>query len=117
MPLQIGIDLIAAQIASGQSLSAEADIGAKTLVGILVPAAWTAAPMSFQVSVDGVNFVEFASFEQSLPTANVGPSTYLAVDPQVWRGINIIKVRSGTLASPVNQGSTVALQLVVRSVN
>lgn len=117
MALQVGIDLIPVQIASGQSLSGEAHIGAKTLVGILVPSGWTAAPMSFQVSVDDVAFAEFASFEQSIPSANVAASTYLAVDPQVWRGINIIKVRSGTLASPVNQVSAVTLQLVVRTVN
>jgi hypothetical protein len=117
MALQVGINLIPATIQSGQSLSAEADIGAQTLVGIMVPSTWTTAPMSFQVSIDDVAFVEFQSFEQSLPAASVAGGTYLAVDPQVWRGINIIKVRSGTLASPVNQTSTVTLELVVKSVD
>jgi hypothetical protein len=47
------VDNITAQIVAGQSLSAEIDIGSKSLVGLQIPSNWTTAALSFQVSVDG----------------------------------------------------------------
>ncbi len=49
---QIGLATFTATIPSGQSLSAEVDLGANSLVGIAMPAAWTAADLTFQVSSD-----------------------------------------------------------------
>jgi hypothetical protein len=113
------VDNIAASIASGQNLSAEIDIGSKSLVGILVPANWTTAGLSFQVSPDGgATWAELTTVAGS-PYA-IGSLTggslayYVAVDPTTLRGAQAIKIRSGTQASPVAQANTVALQLVTR---
>ncbi len=46
-------DIRTVTIAAGQSLSPQIDIGTKSLVGLVVPANWTNAGISFQVSVDG----------------------------------------------------------------
>lgn len=117
MAQQIGIDLINATIAAGQSLSAEIDLGAKTLVGIVMPAAWTAAGLSFQVSIDGgVTWVEHTSSAGAATAFTVAPAQYIAVDPTLWRGVNAVKVRSGTLGSPVVQVAQAILKLVTRSV-
>ncbi len=114
------IDYITATIASGTALSAEVDIGSKSLVGIFVPAAWTTAGISFQVSVDGG--VTWGELNDQTPAAIVvgsitgGTAVYIGIDPTRLRGPVALKVRSGTSATPVNQGSTVNLTLVTRLV-
>jgi hypothetical protein len=47
------VGVITTQIAAGNSLSAEVDIGDQLLLGLFVPKAWTTASVSFQVSPDG----------------------------------------------------------------
>ena len=118
MALQVGITLIPAVIGASASLSPEIDLGAQTLVGIAMPAAWTAATLSFQVSPDGGNtWLEHTSSAGVATGYTVAAGQYIAVDPLLWRGVNAVKVRSGTLGSPVNQSAQATLQLVCRTVN
>lgn len=118
MALQVGISLLPAVIANGASLSGEVDLGALDLVGIVMPAVWTAAGMTFQVSIDGgVTWVEHTTSAGAETTFTVAASQYVAVDPTLWRGVNAVKVRSGTLAVPVSQGQATTLNLVCRTVN
>ena len=114
MTLSIGIDLISATILAGQSLSSEADLGAKTLVGIVMPAAWTAASLTFQVSFDsGATWLDYVA---AISPLTVAAGQYLALDPAFWRGVNAVKLRSGPSGAPVNQVAQAVLQLVVRAV-
>jgi hypothetical protein len=116
MALAIGIEVIFASITSGQSLSAEVDIGAKTLHGIAMPAGWDAAAMTFQVSVDGgTTWLEMQSTSAAI-SYTVAANQYIAVDPAIWRGVNAVKVRSGTSGSPVNQTATRSIGLVVKPI-
>ena len=57
MAAQIGLETISVTIANGTSLSAAVNLGSGKLRGIALPAAWTAAVLSFQVSLDGTTFV------------------------------------------------------------
>lgn len=113
------IDVLTVQISSGQSLSSEIDIGTKSLVGLLIPANWTTAGLSFQVSPDGGTTYGELTTVSGTPYA-IGSLTggtlafYIAIDPTTLRGVVSIKLRSGTQASPVNQTSTVTVQLVTR---
>ncbi|MDI9847367.1 hypothetical protein QM467_04740 [Rhodoblastus sp. 17X3] len=109
--------LIPAPIASGQALSGQIDLGDKTLVGIIMPAAWTAAGLTFQVSPDGgATFIEHTNSAGAATNFTVAASQYIAVDPALWRGVNSLKLRSGTSGAPVNQGALAAIILVVRPV-
>ncbi len=45
-------------IVSGQAVSGDVDLASGTLVGIVMPEAWTAAGLTFQVSVDGSTWSE-----------------------------------------------------------
>jgi hypothetical protein len=115
------VDLIQAIIAAGQSLSAEADIGNKVLVGIVLPANWsaTAGGISLQASLDGgttwneVTTVAGAPYAIAFTAAGAAS---LAIDPTTLRGIPSFKIRSGTKAVPANQTNTVTLQLITRLV-
>ena len=116
---QIGITLNPVAIAAGQSLSAACPLGALTLVGISMPAAWTAAALTFQVSPDGgTTWQELydGAGNAITITAAAGQFVIPLADPSYfWRGINMIKVRSGTAAVPVNQVAAAAINLVTRS--
>lgn len=108
----------AASIASGQSLSAEIDIGALgTLVGLLIPTNWTTAGISLQCSPDGGTtwgeVTTVAGTAYAIGSLTGGTlAYYVAIDPTTLRGVQAIKIRSGTQASPVNQTNTVALQVI-----
>jgi hypothetical protein len=115
------VDNITAQIAAGQSLSAEIDIGPKSLVGLVLPANWIAATggISFQSSVDGGTtwneVTTVAGAPYAIPFTAAG-AAYIAIDPKTLRGEVALKVRSGTKAAPVNQTNLVTLTLVTRLV-
>jgi hypothetical protein len=111
----IGIDYIPVLIANGTAISAATPLGAKTLVGLSMPAAWTAAGLSFQVSPDGgTTWQELVDTTGAAISFTVAAATFMQVTPSSWRGVNMIKVRSGTSGSPVNQGADRTLTLAVR---
>jgi hypothetical protein len=115
MALPINLELIPATIASGQALSAPVNLGAKTLVGIAMPISWDTANLSFQVSVDGgTTWLEFS--DGSLVSRTVAAGQFLSLDPSLFAGVNAIKVRSGSAASPLNQSADRVLGLAVKPV-
>jgi len=114
----IGLQLNPATIAAGQSLSGAVSLGAFTLVGISMPAAWTAAGLSFQASPDGgatwQELYDTAGNEITF-TAAAGQFLMLAATPSYdWRGINMVKVRSGTASVAVNQAAQAVVNLITR---
>lgn len=106
------ISLVTASISAGQSLSAAVQITG-AIVGIVMPAGWTAAPVSFMASFDGgVTLVKLMSDgnEVSMPLV-AGAFNQIEADDigaDFW-----VAVRSGTSGSPVPQASTVSITLVV----
>lgn len=114
MSAPINLFPIQGSIAAGQSLSAEIDFGAGTLVGIAMPAAWTAASLTFQVSADGTTWNELYNASGTEVSVIAAAGQFIAIDPTQWRGINAIKVRSGTAASPVVQAALAALTFITK---
>ena len=99
------IDLDQIKITNGQSLSPALSLGDKTICGFHMPAVWTAAALSFQVSPDnGATWNEWLDAKGASQTFAVAQGQYAAVDPALFRGFNMIKLRSGTVGVPVNQG-------------
>lgn len=114
--------LLPAVIAAGQSLSPKVDVGGfGVLVGIQVPANWTTAGISFHCSADGgVTFGELldaTSGNLTIASLAGGAIRNVALDPARFRGIRSIKVRSGTVGTPVTQANQVTVQLVLRQVS
>lgn len=114
----VGITLNPVVIAAGASLSAACPLGALTLAGISMPAVWTAAALTFQVSPDGgATWQELydGAGNPVTVTAAAGQFVVPVANPSyVWRGINMVKVRSGTAAAPVNQAAAATVNLVTR---
>ena len=115
----VGITLNPVAIAAGVSLSAACPLGALTLVGISMPTAWTAAALTFQVSPDGgTTWQELYDGAGNAVTIQAAAGQFVIplADPSYfWRGINMIKVRSGTAGSPVVQVAAATINLVTRS--
>lgn len=112
MPVPITTKPLA--IAAGDSLSSVGYVGMGDLIAIDMPAAWTAAPLTFQESHDGTTFLnvyksdgtELSIMAAANQSVRVGP---LAFAP--W-----IKIRSGPAAAPVVQSNlpSAVLTIVVR---
>lgn len=112
---EIGITPLQVTIANGASLSGAVAIGDHVPVGIAMPAAWTAASLTFQVSADGgTTWLDLYDTAGTEVAYTVAADRYIPLDPSIWIGINMIKVRSGTAAAAVNQGGARTLTLVSR---
>lgn len=106
---------LTATILNGQSVSDVQDLGGLHLAAIAMPAAWTAAGITLQTSFDGVTWydVQANGIELLLPAA---ASQYVVLDFTTTIALGpLVKIRSGTLGTPVNQGAARGLILVPRS--
>ncbi len=118
MAFPLNIDQYLATIAAGQSLSGTISMGADTLVGIWMPAVWTAASLTFQVSPDGgTTWCELYNDTGGELTLTVAAGQFIALVTNgnyAWRGINMLTVRSGTAGAPVNQVAQAIVTLIGR---
>lgn len=96
-----------ATIASSASLSGAVDLGENYMAARLtMPAAWTAASLSFQVSADGMTFNEMRDDNSELVGRAVDAGYDIALLPALWRGVRYLKIRSGTLANAIVQAGS-----------
>lgn len=108
------IEVKTATIALNASLSDVVEIGSAKFLGLVMPAAWDTAGITFQVSYDGTNFQNLyndSGVEVSVTAAasrNIALDV-VALDLAPWQ---FIKIRSGTAASAVNQTAARTLYLV-----
>lgn len=104
-------------IANGAAITATGfDVGVGAFVtGILMPASWTAASLSFQVSIDSANFYDLYDTAGSEVVVAAAASRVITVPATLLLGFRYIKVRSGTTGTPVNQGADRTITLIVNS--
>jgi len=104
-------------IANGASQSAAIDLTdrGRLLLCIQMPAAWTAANITFLASNDGVTYGPVYDQYLELTVYNVAALAYLAVPYWKFMGMRYLKIRSGTAGTPVNQGAGRTLTLVIGS--
>lgn len=107
-------EAISATIANTGSLSAAIQLGGRVPVGLIMPAAWTAASLTFQVSVDGSTYVDLYSLANPSAeyTLTVSTSRAIPLDAAVFAGAAYLKVRSGTSGAAVAQGGDRIVQIV-----
>ena len=110
-------DLRPVAIDAGKSLSAVVDLfGERPFVpvGVYLPANWTSANLSFQVSVDGANFVNLYTGDNTELVIVAEARRFIPLQPSRFGGARFLMVRSGQASASVNQGTAVTLHLVVR---
>jgi hypothetical protein len=95
------------------TLTSEIDLGkGGKLQGIYMPASWTTADLTLQAASEtGGTFLDV--YDDAATEASIGAaaSRYLSLYPDVFAGIRFIKIRSGTTATPVQQGAARTLIL------
>jgi len=103
-----------ATIANGASVSGIVDLTTLRMFGLLMdPTAWTAAAITFLGSTDGVNFYSVYDSTGAEVNWTVAAQTYvIAANPAEFLGIRYLQVRSGTSASPVNQGAARVVKII-----
>lgn len=91
------------------------------LSGVILTSAWVTAAMTFQGSRDGTVWFDLwdtatgTAVERTIAAANLPTSNgrFLALNLGDWIGLNWVKVRSGTSASPVNQTGGASIDLIL----
>lgn len=100
-------------ISNGTSLSPGVDMNNGRLFAVVLPAAWTAASLTFQASQDGITYSNMFDSTGTEVTFTAAASQYVInAVPVEWIGVRFIKVRSGTSGTPVNQGAARALVII-----
>lgn len=108
----LSVTTFTATIASGASLSGAVDLGEAKLGAIVMPASWTSAALTFQVSFDGTTYYDLHEFGSEVSvTVTAGKAHRLAMSD--WLAVRWLKVRSGSSASPVAQGADRTITLGV----
>jgi hypothetical protein len=109
-------------ISAGQSMSAPLEVGVNLgAVRIGMPSAWTGAAITFQISLDGVTYLDlhhaaqtheglWVSYETGI--ASVIPGSILLLPPGAGDHIGWLKLRSGTRSRPVAQEADRVFQIV-----
>jgi hypothetical protein len=96
-----------AQINASGSLTAGIDMDRTVLSGIILPATFDAADLTFQASADGTTYVDLfdGTAERTLTTAGaLGKAVHL--DSSQWLPWRWLKIRSGPAGAPVAQAAT-----------
>lgn len=112
MPVEAGLEPIT--IANGASLSSTSvHFHQQRLFGILMPASWTAAVLTFQGSLDGNNFFNVYDDTGAEVTVQAAASRFIVLsNPLLFLGLQRLMVRSGTSGAAVNQAADRQLLLV-----
>ena len=109
----IQLNQLSVTIASSASLSDAVDLSGWSIVSIGMPTAWTSAVLTFQGSIDGVNFKDIYTKDGSELTATVTANTIVS-DLLELGSIRYLKIRSGTSSSPVNQANERILDILIK---
>lgn len=105
---------LTAIIPINQALSSPVKLGERKHVGLIMPAAWDAADITFQVSIDGTNYGNLYDKAGAEAVYKADADACIQIgdfDLAPWM---YIKVRSGTAAVPVNQTAERAIQVVMK---
>ena len=104
-------------IASGTSLSGEIEVK-NQLLAIEMPAAWTAASITFQASsTSGGTYKDVYDDLGSEVTLTAGANRVITIDNNALKlaSLKFIKLRSGTTATPVNQAAARVINIIGRA--
>lgn len=100
-------------IANGQSTSTAVELSQGYISGIFMPASWTAAPLTLEGSVDGAAFLPLYDAAGVALRIEAAADRMIVLPADATQGLRYVRLRSGTLAAPINQGAERAIKLEV----
>jgi hypothetical protein len=112
-PVPSMTDQVSVTILSGASITSSIKLGNRIPVGIIIPAAWTAADLTFQTSWDDTTFYDVYGVEGTEIGLDTVAGGLCSIDYANLFGIGpYLKIRSGPTALAVNQGADRVLILI-----
>lgn len=99
-------------IANGANVSDAIDVNGLAVLGFQLPAAWTAAGVSFQASKDNSTYGILKYEGTEYTAASLVASDFVTLNPQAFIGVRWLKLVSGTSGTGVNQGGARAISLI-----
>jgi len=111
----IGTKIVNATIAINESLSAAVELGGHSVERIIMPAAWDAADLTFQISDDDGTTYQNVYWDWGAEMVVDAAASYtIELSPFVkLSNIELLKVRSGTAGTPVAQSAEAVIGLSV----
>ena len=108
------LGIITASIPNAGSITPAIDLGAFRAGRIHIPAAWTAAALTFQVSADGSTYGDLFDNTGVEYTAQAAAGRAVLLPLIDFLGMRYLKIRSGPTAAPVAQAAQrdLVIQLV-----
>jgi hypothetical protein len=116
----MAIRTVTATIPAGSTISAPIDCtGSNRIVRLIMPSAWTAAPLTFCVSPDNTTYHDlygtaadhYTTYEVTVPVVTANSAVTFPID--TGADVSWFKVRSGNHAVPVNQAADRVFQVVL----
>ncbi|CAB4156995.1 hypothetical protein UFOVP747_7 [uncultured Caudovirales phage] len=103
-------------IANGASLSSAIAINGSTPVAIIAPAAWTAAHVQIEVSLNGTDFFPLRDQATTLVQVHITAGGANTLPPSLVNGWDFIRLRSvtATTLTDVNQGADRVITIVTQ---
>lgn len=102
-------------IAANASLSnPSTPLNGYRVVGILTDAAWDAAKITFQVSLDGINWFNLYDADGEVVVSSITGAAAISMELNALFGWQYVRVRSGIAATAVNQVDATVVTLVTR---
>jgi len=102
-------------VGTGASLSETVNLGGFRLFAVGMPSLWTAANLTFQVSPDGgTTWLNLKDQDGNDVMAVATADACIALSPSSFAAAQYLRLRSGTLATPVGQEAARTLKLIVR---
>jgi len=118
MPLEtyplVELQSLAVVIESGKNITDAFTLPQGTYpAAIVTPSSWTAADLTFQGKA-GIVYRNLFDDDGNEITVTAAASRMIILPPDLFRTVNIMKIRSGTSGTPVNQAADRTLTLILR---
>jgi len=106
------------ELTAGASLTGTINLAGLRLFGLIMPADWTTADLTFQMSPDaGMTWANMLDQNGSEILSVGTPNSYITINKASdFAPLQYLRIRSGSSSSPVTQTASRVLQLVLRSV-
>lgn len=104
-------------IANGQSESAAIDLDGFILGAVLLPATWTAANLTILASHDGATWLPVYDRGGTEYVITAASGRWVTVTREATESFRHVKLRSGVVATPVNQGAARLIHLALVTVD
>lgn len=109
------ISTVSVYIDAGGTVSTAIDMDIGRVIGVIIPAAFTPADLTFLVSADGDNYYPLYDYdvERSIVYVATGVERYVTTLFIDWMAVRALKIRSGLSSAPVIQDLARELKLVL----